>query len=38
MACKKLSDVDAGMVICVEWGADDLQWHSWCHCHSISWI
>jgi len=26
---------DAGMVICLEWGADDCIWSCWCHSHSI---
>ena len=34
-ACKKLEWWGAGVVICLEWGAD-LHMPSWCHCHSLS--
>ena len=33
--CKKTEWWGAGMVICLEWGAD-LHMPSWCHCHSLS--
>ena len=33
-ACKKLEWWGAGVVICLEQGAD--LWPSWCHCHSLS--
>ena len=35
-ACKKLSDKRAGMVFCLEQGANDCIWSIWCHCHTIS--
>jgi len=34
-ACKKTEQWGAGMVICLEWGAD-LHMSRWCHCHSLS--
>jgi len=34
-ACKKTERWGAGMVICLERGAD-LHMSSWCHCHSLS--
>ena len=35
LACKKLEWWGAGMVICLELGADCIC-PSWCHCHSLS--
>jgi len=34
-ACKKTELWGAGVVICLEWGAD-LHMASWCHCNSLS--
>ena len=34
-ACKKTEWCGAGVVICLERGADFI-WPSWCHCHSLS--
>ena len=35
LACKKFEWWGAGMVICLEWGADDLHMDSWWHYHPI---
>jgi len=35
--CKKIEWWGAGILICLQQGADDLHiWSSWCHCHPIS--
>ena len=34
-ACKKLEWWGAGVVICLERGANDCIWSSWCHYHPI---
>ena len=33
--CKKIEWWGAGVVICLERGANDFIWSSWCHCHPI---